>query len=212
MNTIKKNIVRSLGLVALATLLIASPDAQARRGHHGHGDRALIAQLDLSPEQEQTIQEILKSTRQQKRSIFQNDELSREEKHEALHALREASKASVQAVLTEEQQQELAQLQAERMAARIDRKVERMTEKLSLEEAQADAIKVILTEAQGQKREIRSSEGTREEKRGQLEALKEQTSALILEQLNEEQAEQFQAQQQRRERRRARGPRRGRRG
>lgn len=210
MNKASKTVLRTLGLLAFTVLLTHAPQAEAHRGRCGDG--GLMSQLDLTEEQQTQIEAIRADKKEQKRAIFQNEELSREDKKQAIRDLRQQSKTAISAVLTEEQRQELAQLRQERQSKRMNKRLEKMTKQLSLDEAQVTSIREIFEDAQTQKKAIKDSDAPRKEKKEQFKALRDQVKTQVLGVLNEEQAEKFNQFMEKRSKRRGKRDKRGNRG
>lgn len=205
-----KKITRIFGILALTALFAGAADAQARPGSHRHdrhGD--ILAQIELSETQSEQIDAIRQQTRELVRQVFQNDALSREEKHDAIKTIHRESKAAIQALLTDEQRAQIEQLKADRQAERIARKIQQLTDRLELNDDQVAAITLILNNAQQSKQAIRDADIEREEKREQVQALKTQVKTDILALLTDEQAEVFNRMRTRRNHRGRRGRRGG---
>lgn len=208
MNFRKQNLKRILGLLALSALLLGATDARA----HGRGGcEGFLSQIELTDDQQDAIDNIRNSAREKRRDIFNNDELSREEKHEALKALRDSTQTEIQGVLTEGQLAEIERLKEERATERLNKRIEHLTERLELSDAQANSIRSIFEAAHPQFEEIKNSQATREEKREQMKVIRDQLNTDILEVLDDDQDAIFTQMMERRNKRfgRHRGQRRG---
>lgn len=186
MNAIKKNLKRTLGLLALSTLLLGSTDVQARGGCQD-----FLSQIELSDDQQKAIDTARGESREARRDIFSNDELSREEKIDALRSLMDETEKSINDVLTPEQRAEIERLKAERVEARLDRRMKKLTERLSLSADQATEIRQIYVTARGDIETLKDSDLPREEKREEFQAIKDKIKTDIAVLLDDGQTEIF---------------------
>lgn len=190
MNFRKKKLQRILGLLALSTLIVTSATVQARGpGRDCH--QKLLSQLEFTPEQQSSIDEIRDGAREQRKEIFDNEALSREEKREAIHTLRASTRSQIQSILSDEQRAQFEALIEARIQARLEKRIERLTEKLELSQTQADAIRDIFEAAHPKIKAIKDSDATHEEKGQQIRAIKDEVRSNITLQLDEAQAETF---------------------
>ena len=101
------------------------PQAQQGQGQwgggHGRGmmdpDRQLehmTKQLNLSSDQQSQIKPILVDRQQKMQALFQNQSLSREDRHSQMQAIRQDSETKINAVLNDDQKQKYQAMQ-ERM-------------------------------------------------------------------------------------------------
>lgn len=86
-------------------------------GRHMDPDRQLqhmTKQLDLTADQQTQIRPILVDRQQKMQALWQNQSLSREDRHTQMASIREDSKAKIEAVLNDQQKQKFEAMQ-ERM-------------------------------------------------------------------------------------------------
>jgi len=102
------------------------PPQQGQWGGHGHGrgmmdpDRQLehmTKQLDLTSDQQSQIKPILVDRQQKMQALFQNQSLSREDRHSQMMAIRQDTNSRIEGVLTDQQKQKFEAMQ-ERMQER----------------------------------------------------------------------------------------------
>ncbi len=119
---------------------IAQGDARQRRGGGqggfrpgGHGGGAL-SQIDLTEDQETAITAIRESFKPAIEAVLaQRDALTREEIKEQLVAIKDQAQVEVEAVLTADQLQQIADLKAAAEAARADREAQREANRAAAE-------------------------------------------------------------------------------
>lgn len=201
MNFRKLNLKRIVGLLAFSALLVGSTDVQARGPGRGCGN--FLSQIELTDAQQEQIDDLRQGARDQRAQIFENEDLTREERRTALQNIHEGTQDAIEGVLTTEQLEQIEELKAEQAAARLDRRIERLTEVLTLSEDQADNIRGIFVDARPDMEAIMNSDATHEEKRDQLKVIKDEIKADIIANagLSEEQIETFENMKQRRNRR-----------
>jgi hypothetical protein len=103
--------VPCVALAQTSTNSTDNPSAPTCTGHHkhkqGHSPEQELAfltkKLDLSDSQQQDIGPILTSAATQRKAIFENASLSKEEKHQQLKALHEQTTTQIEAQLTPDQ-------------------------------------------------------------------------------------------------------------
>ena len=120
------------GLLAFgagSAIVAQTNDAQQQQGHWGHHGRMnpdaqlqhLTKALDLSPDQQSQIKPVLEARQQQIEALFQDQSLSREDRHSKAQAIRTDTHAKIEAVLNDQQKQKFEAMQArmqERMSER----------------------------------------------------------------------------------------------
>jgi periplasmic protein CpxP/Spy len=84
------------------------PDAQLKH---------MTRQLDLSADQQSQIKPILESRQQQMQQLWQNQSMSRDERHQKMQAIQQDSSQKIEAVLNDSQKQKYESMQ-ERMQQR----------------------------------------------------------------------------------------------
>ena len=181
----------------------------ARRGDRGHrrrgrrhGPRATLRQLDLTENQQAQVRAIMETARDRRREIARagRSDATRAQ----LRALRQETRTLIEDVLTPAQKRKAAELRAAHRAERLERKMSRMTERLSLSESQTQRVRSIFEAAQTRRQALRASNTAHEQKRAQMQALREQTLQRVRAVLSAEQQAQFDELQSRREARRGR--------
>lgn len=189
MNSYKQNLKRVAGLLALSALLLGTTDAQARgRG----GCNGFLSQIDLTTEQQDEIDDLHDAARDDRSKIFNNGDLSREEKRDALQALRKGTQEKIlQDVLTQEQRDEIERLKEERATERLNKRMERLTERLGLSDDQVTNIRGVFEAARPKMQEIKESDASREEKREQFKLVRDEMNTEILDFLDNDQKETF---------------------
>jgi periplasmic protein CpxP/Spy len=97
------------------------PPGQGQWGGHGRGmmdpDRQLehlTKTLNLTADQQSQIKPILVDRQQKMQALFQNQSLSREERHTQMQAIHQDTESRINAVLNDEQKQKYQAMQAER--------------------------------------------------------------------------------------------------
>ncbi|MBX3248409.1 MAG: hypothetical protein KF901_14615 [Myxococcales bacterium] len=181
---------------------------QGRRGHgHGHGHRnpeamleRMTQDLQLQPNQVQQLRRIFDES-QRERANLRGQRTP--EARQAHRALMERTKSRVDAVLTPAQRTRAQQLREARMSEHMNRRLERMQEQLSLQPAQVQRIRQILTQAQAERRNL----GHGPEHRDAHRALHERTKTQIDGVLDANQRARFEQMRERRGERGHRGPR-----
>lgn len=100
------------------------PQGQWGGGHGGrHGMdpdeqlKHMTKQLDLTSDQQNQIRPILQDRQQKMQALWQNQSLSREDRHSQMMAIRQDSDTRIQAVLNDQQKQKYQAMQ-ERMQER----------------------------------------------------------------------------------------------
>jgi protein CpxP len=105
-------------LAQTATDSQSTPSTQqpAQEGRHGgkHGDHfaRMAKKLNLTQEQQDKLKPIFEKQREQARAIKSDASLTPDQKKEKFQALRQDSMSQVNAILTPEQQQQMAQMRA----------------------------------------------------------------------------------------------------
>jgi periplasmic protein CpxP/Spy len=123
--------IYSLALTGLLTLAggaaLAQDNAappQQGQGDWGHGRRGMNAdaqlkhltkQLDLSAEQQGQIKPILESRDQQMKQLWQDQSIAQQDRFTKMKAIRDDSKAKIEAVLNDTQKQKYEAMQARMM-------------------------------------------------------------------------------------------------
>ena len=185
--------------------------ARHGRGHGGGQGGGMFAELDLTGEQQTAMKEARDAMRETMKALheqFREGAITEEELHAQAQAAREAMKAAVAEILTEEQLAKLEELQAERMTerlerrlenlgSRIDEKLEFMAAVLDLTEAQQAAIRTIMeTAVEDEKAIIQSilaGETSHEDGRTALHDLRAATREAIEAELTEDQLARLEA-------------------
>jgi periplasmic protein CpxP/Spy len=91
-------------------------------GHEVHGEHAqshldwLSQQLNLTDDQKTKLQPIFKDEERQISAVRNDSSLTQDQKHEKYKQIHEANRPQIEAVLTPEQRQKLAQIKAEHAA------------------------------------------------------------------------------------------------
>jgi protein CpxP len=76
-----------------------------------HQLQHMTKQLDLSADQQTQIRPILVDRQQKMQALWQNQSLSREDRHTQMESIREDSKAKIEAVLNDQQKQKFEAMQ-----------------------------------------------------------------------------------------------------
>ncbi|MGC2636063.1 MAG: hypothetical protein WA294_02720 [Acidobacteriaceae bacterium] len=82
-----------------------------------HQLQHMTKQLDLSADQQTQIRPILVDRQQKMQALWQNQSLSREDRHTQMESIREDSKSKIEAVLNDQQKQKFEAMQ-DRMRGR----------------------------------------------------------------------------------------------
>jgi periplasmic protein CpxP/Spy len=110
----------SLGMAGSAAL--AQDNAAPQAAQEGHGRRGmnpemqlkhLTRELNLSAEQQTQIKPILESRDQQAQQLWQDQSMSREDRHAKMKAIQDDSKAKIEAALNDTQKQKYEAMQAQ---------------------------------------------------------------------------------------------------
>ncbi len=120
---------------------IAQGDARQRRGGGGQGGfrpgghgGGVLSQIDLTEDQETAITSIRESYKPAIEAVLaQRDSLTRDEIKEQLVAIKDQAQVEVEAVLTADQLQQIADLKAAAEAARTEREAQREANKAAAE-------------------------------------------------------------------------------
>ena len=124
-------ILLAIGLVAAAVPFAAAqssndsapgnqPPAQANGGwHHGPPDpaertRELTKHLNLTPDQQTKVQDILQSEHSQMETLHQDSSLSQQDRHAKMMDIRKTSDTQIRALLDSTQQKKWDEMQAKR--------------------------------------------------------------------------------------------------
>jgi Spy/CpxP family protein refolding chaperone len=115
-----------LAFGATSAIVAQTNDAQPQQWHWGHHGRMnpdaqlqhLTKALDLSPDQQSQIKPVLEARQQQIEALFQDQSLSREDRHSKAQAIRTDTHAKIEAVLNDQQKQKFEAMQA-RMQERM---------------------------------------------------------------------------------------------
>lgn len=92
----------------------SNPNMQGRRGMNPDEQlKHLTKQLDLSADQQSQIKPILESRDQQMQQLWQDQSMSREDRHQKMSAIQTDSNSKIEAVLNDTQKQKYEQMQAE---------------------------------------------------------------------------------------------------
>lgn len=173
--------------------------------------RGWLSQLNLSEDQQNQIKFFLDDQRAQMETLRADGSLTRDQRREQAQQIQEAMRANIQSILSVEQQMQAEQLQrheAEHMLERRQHEAEHMLERLSqrleLNAAQQETIEAYQQNHFDALRALRDDTTlTREQKREQVAALRQQIEDNIRATLTPEQQAEFDAlRQQRGERRR----------
>lgn len=127
-----KNKLGYLALAGALTLGLSStalfaqdgppPMQQGQGGGYGHRNmnpdqqlRHLARALDLSSDQQSQLKPILEEQDQKMQSLWQDQSMSREDRHGKMMELRQESNSRIEAVLNDQQKQKFEQMQQDRM-------------------------------------------------------------------------------------------------
>lgn len=102
-------------MMTMMLLLLAVTVATAQRGQSNRGEK-LLAELDLTAEQQAQIEAIKEEGRAQMKELRQQNPEQRPDRA-SMKKMRESAEAKMQAILTPEQREKLATIKAERKAA-----------------------------------------------------------------------------------------------
>lgn len=111
------------GLVAFGNTSFAAEENPAGRRGQGRGDRltAMAEQLSLTDEQKEKLKPILEEQSKKMREIFQDSNVSREDRMKKMQELRDATNAKIKPILTKEQQEKWDKMQEQMRQRRQQR-------------------------------------------------------------------------------------------
>lgn len=173
----------AFALVGLSTAAGFAPQAFARPGKDGaqtegrrqnRGKRAglkAMEQLNLSDAQKAQIKPIMQKAMADTRAVRQDTTLAPDARRARTKAIREASQAEIQAVLTPAQRAQMKQMAG-------NRGLDKMATELNLTPAQKTQLLPILSKSQEQRRAIQAdADLSPAQKKAQLKALRETTQS-----------------------------------
>lgn len=175
-----KRIAMTLLVVAAFT---ASASAQEKRHikghqHHKHQHHMMAKQLNFSADQQKQAKLYHEESRKKMQELNKNENITVKEFRDRKAAIHKEQQSKMQALMTPEQKAKMQQLKADRQKHKEEhfaRHMDKMKSQLSLSDAQVDQMKSQREATQLKVRGIRDNQSlSREEKRSQLMALKEQ--------------------------------------
>ena len=103
----------------------APPQNEGMHGHRGGMDPAAQLQhmtkaLDLSADQQSQIKPILDARQQQMQQLFQDQSMSREDRHAKMQSIQQDSSSKIEAVLNDTQKQKYEAMQAKMRERRMN--------------------------------------------------------------------------------------------
>jgi periplasmic protein CpxP/Spy len=119
----------TLGMAGSAALAQdnSAPPQQDNQNMHGHRGmdpdmqlKHMTKQLDLSADQQSQIKPILESRQQQMQTLWQDQSLSREDRHTKMQSIQQDTSSKIEAVLNDTQKQKFEADQARMRERRMD--------------------------------------------------------------------------------------------
>ena len=180
--------------IALAALAAAF-SLPVHAGDHGSGRHAdrIKEDLGLNDEQAAQVQEIMKEQHEKRRALFDQAAGDRDKVKSRMEALHEETMARLGKILDAGQMAKMQQMHEERREKWKEGRDERhaFLDDLQLTDDQKSQVKQILKEQHDKKRALFDADGDREAKRGQMDALHQETKTRLATVLNEEQLAKF---------------------
>jgi len=186
--------------VCATGLALAEPQQHQRGAQdHGRGHRMemLSKRLNLTADQQAKLAPIMADSRQQIHAIFQDSSLSREDRMPKIKAVRNDSKAKIEALLTDTQKQNFEQFQQQRRQHGLEHRMKMLSERLSLTTDQQAKLAPIMAESRQQIHAIfQDSSLSREDRVAKFKAVRKDSNAKIEALLTDEQKQNFEQLQQ----------------
>lgn len=178
----KKLLVPLIAIFALTATANAQDGKMGKgRQHHKHQKGMLAKQLNFSEDQKKQAKVIREESHKKLQELNKNESITVKEQRDRKAAILKEQKTKMDALLTAEQKTKLAQLKADQKAKReagYARHLEKMKTTLNLSDAQVSQLKAQRTEMHARVQKIKANESlSREQKKQQMMALKEEAKA-----------------------------------
>lgn len=181
-----KGNVKILAVIVVASILGATVVLAQQRRRGFSPERAaerLAERLNLTEEQQSTVQSYFEDQQSQMQVLRNDNALTREQRRERAREIRQQTRDKVRSILTVEQQQRSEELRNEARQNFQERRQGRFdatARLLELTPEQKNQMQSVLEEQRNQLRELRNdSSMTRDDRRGQARAIREQTQSEI---------------------------------
>lgn len=161
----------------------------------------MTEKLELTDAQVPKVRAVFENSQAQRLEIMQKHKGDREAARPEFKALKQSTRAQLDAILTADQIQKLEQMKKDHKGKRHgkrgkhgkhgQKRLERMSAELNLSADQETQVKAIMQDARAERKEIIELVGSREEAKPELRELRVRTDARIKEVLNDEQDARF---------------------
>jgi len=145
-----KKILAGIAIMVIAVTTVNAQQAdsslqqQQQRSFRHHGNSRMVAKLHFSDQQKQQLKSINRNYHQQLMDLKKNEDITVREFKSRMSALRTAHRSQLQALLTQEQKNQVAGMKQQRMQmAKVNAtaRAEKLKIRLSLTDTQASQLK-----------------------------------------------------------------------